>query len=83
MIDHFDCWIAGVGTAAGLRAVVGHWPLSPFGTFTDVMVERAAVARDGTDQGRLAPMASPVRFGFGSTRRRSFLTRIVTLVRAA
>jgi hypothetical protein len=39
-IDRFDGWIAGVGTAAGLRAVVGHWPVSPFGPFTDVMVER-------------------------------------------
>ena len=36
----FDGWIAGLGTAAGLRAVVGHWPVSPFGAFTDVMVER-------------------------------------------
>lgn len=41
--DRFDGWIAGVGTAAGLRVVVGHWPDSPFGPFTDVMVER----RDG------------------------------------
>ncbi|GLZ49718.1 hypothetical protein Acsp06_59030 [Actinomycetospora sp. NBRC 106375] len=38
--DRFDGWIAGVGTAAGLRVVVGHWPSSPFGAFTDVMVER-------------------------------------------
>ena len=36
----FDGWIGGLGTAAGLRAVVGHWPRSPFGPFTDVMVER-------------------------------------------
>jgi hypothetical protein len=36
----FDGWIAGLGTAAGLRAVVGHWPISPVGAFTDVMVER-------------------------------------------
>lgn len=39
--DRFDGWIAGVGTASGLRAVVGHWPRSPFGDFSDVMVERA------------------------------------------
>ena len=38
--DRFDGWIAGVGTAAGLRVVVGHWPHSPLGAFTDVMVER-------------------------------------------
>jgi hypothetical protein len=39
--DRFDGFIAGLGTPAGLRAVVGHWPSSPFGAFTDVMVERA------------------------------------------
>jgi hypothetical protein len=38
--DRFDGFIAGLGTAAGLRVVVGHWPTSPFGTFTDVMAER-------------------------------------------
>jgi len=37
--DRFDGYIAGVGTEAGLRAVVGHWPRSPLGSFTDVMVE--------------------------------------------
>ncbi|WP_030548251.1 hypothetical protein [Streptomyces albus] len=37
----FDGWIAGVGTASGTRVVVGHWPRSPFGPFSDVMVERA------------------------------------------
>jgi hypothetical protein len=36
----FDGWIAGLGTAAGLRVVVGHWPISLFGAFTDVMVEQ-------------------------------------------
>ncbi|MCC5033800.1 hypothetical protein DMH02_011330 [Streptomyces sp. WAC 00631] len=36
----FDGWIAGVGTASGTRMVVGHWPRSPFGPFSDVMVER-------------------------------------------
>ena len=35
----FDGWIAGVGTTAGLRCVVGHWGSSPLGPFTDVMVE--------------------------------------------
>lgn len=44
--DHvrFDGWIAGVGTSSGTRVVLGHWERSPFGTFTDVMLERA----DGT-----------------------------------
>ncbi|MGQ0632078.1 MAG: hypothetical protein ACT4P1_13740 [Sporichthyaceae bacterium] len=36
----FDGFIAGLGTASGTRIVVGHWPRSPFGPFTDVMVER-------------------------------------------
>lgn len=39
--ERFDGWIGGVGTASGLRLVVGHWPNSPYGAFTDVMVERA------------------------------------------
>ncbi|MEU3727674.1 hypothetical protein [Streptomyces sp. NPDC031705] len=37
----FDGWIAGVGTGSGTRVVVGHWLRSPFGTFSDVMLERA------------------------------------------
>lgn len=40
MVDRFDGFIAGLGTPAGLRVVVGHWPGSPLGAFTDVMVER-------------------------------------------
>jgi len=35
----FDGHIAGVGTASGLRAVVGLWQESPFGPFADAMVE--------------------------------------------
>ncbi|MBV9922257.1 MAG: hypothetical protein JOY78_15600 [Pseudonocardia sp.] len=196
----FEGWIGGLGTAAGLRAVFGHWPRSPFGPFTDVMVElpgghrvllapaqpiadfvaqtyrfdevrivpvtvsgtadeqsrwrveagplaltadvggraalgrllravprsvatspwwvaaidavarrvlpgvrtvgsagrgrrefyaaldlrriaRATVTWEGADQGALAPVDPPVRFGFGSTPRRPSLARIVTLVR--
>jgi hypothetical protein len=42
-MDHvrsrFDGWIAGLGTTGGTRLVVGHWPGSPFGPVTDVMVE--------------------------------------------
>lgn len=37
----FDGWIAGLGTTGGTRLVLGHWPRSPFGPVTDVMVERA------------------------------------------
>ncbi|MFF5407240.1 hypothetical protein ACFY8K_00680 [Streptomyces misionensis] len=36
----FEGWIAGLGTASGTRLVVGHWPRSPFGPFSDVMLER-------------------------------------------
>jgi len=36
----FDGWIAGVGTAGGTRLVLGHWPRSPFGPVSDVMLER-------------------------------------------
>lgn len=35
----FDGHIAGIGTASGLRAVVGLWRDSPFGPFADAMVE--------------------------------------------
>jgi hypothetical protein len=35
----FDGAIAGVGTASGVRLVVGMWPLSPFGAIVDVMAE--------------------------------------------
>jgi hypothetical protein len=37
----FDGWIAGLGTVSGTRLVVGHWPVSPFGPVSDVMVEHA------------------------------------------
>jgi hypothetical protein len=36
----FDGWILGVGTTSGVRVVVGHWPRSPLGAFSDVMVQR-------------------------------------------
>jgi hypothetical protein len=35
----FDGHIAGIGTASGLRAVVGLWAQSPFGPFADAMVQ--------------------------------------------
>ncbi|MFJ6155364.1 hypothetical protein ACIQF8_00315 [Pseudarthrobacter sp. NPDC092184] len=38
----FDGHIAGIGTASGLRAVVGIWQESPFGPFADVMVQHAS-----------------------------------------
>lgn len=43
--NQFRGRIAGVGTESGLRAVVGHWPSSPLGAFSDVMLETAAGRR--------------------------------------
>ncbi|WP_051813047.1 hypothetical protein [Streptomyces sp. NRRL S-340] len=37
----FEGWIAGLGTRSGTRIVLGHWQRSPFGPFSDVMLERA------------------------------------------
>lgn len=37
----FDGAIAGMGTSSGVRLVVGAWARSPYGAFTDVMVEHA------------------------------------------
>jgi hypothetical protein len=36
----FDGWILGTGTASGTRVVLGHWPRSPLGAISDVMVQR-------------------------------------------
>ena len=41
----FDGWILGAGTASGARVVVGHWPRSPLGPPSDVMVQRPDGAR--------------------------------------
>jgi hypothetical protein len=40
--EQFTGWIAGFGTASGHRVVIGHWPRSPYGVVTDVMVEDPA-----------------------------------------
>ncbi|MFI6360780.1 hypothetical protein ACIBJF_51725 [Streptomyces sp. NPDC050743] len=37
----FDGWIAGIGTASGARLILGYWPRSSLGPFSDVMLERA------------------------------------------
>ncbi|MET0457267.1 MAG: hypothetical protein ABW137_36015 [Mycobacterium sp.] len=37
----FSGYIAGLGTVAGVRMVIGSWLQSPFGRFADVMVETA------------------------------------------
>lgn len=39
--QRFSGQIAGLGTRSGTRLVIGTWQDSPFGSFTDVMIERA------------------------------------------
>lgn len=50
--EQFEGTIVGIGSAAGLRVVVGRWERSPLGAFADVMVEHP----DGT-RTLLAPSA--------------------------
>ncbi|THJ65822.1 hypothetical protein E8P82_11090 [Arthrobacter echini] len=44
-MDRFVGHIAGVGTTSGTRLVIGRWESSPFGAFTDVMLEDSAGQR--------------------------------------
>ncbi|WP_104117604.1 hypothetical protein [Arthrobacter sp. B1805] len=44
-MDRFEGHIAGIGTTSGTRLVIGRWDSSPFGAFTDVMVEDGAGRR--------------------------------------
>jgi hypothetical protein len=41
-MDRFEGHITGIGTASGTRLVIGRWDTSPFGAFTDVMMEDSA-----------------------------------------
>jgi hypothetical protein len=74
-------------TAAGrvLRAVPRRLATRPWWVAAvDVALDlhgltAARVRWEGADQGALAPVTPPVRFGFGSTPRSPSLTRIVTL----
>ncbi|WEH38144.1 hypothetical protein [Streptomyces sp. AM 2-1-1] len=54
---YFDGWIGAAGTASGTRLVLGHWPRSPFGPFSDVMIEHP-------DGERLLLAPSPEVAGF-------------------
>lgn len=36
----FSGEITGVGSTSGVRVVIGYWPKSPYGPFTDAMIER-------------------------------------------
>lgn len=40
--SRFHGHIAGLGSTSGIRVVVGHWPDTPLGPFSDAMVETAA-----------------------------------------
>lgn len=40
--SRFRGFIAGAGSTSGVRVVVGHWPTTPLGRFSDAMVETAA-----------------------------------------
>lgn len=53
----FTGHIAGFGTTAGIRLVVGTWAASPFGAFTDVMVQTSSDERI-----LLAPTAQVAEF---------------------
>lgn len=53
----FDGEIAAFGTTTGHRVVIGHWPVSPFGPFSDVMLE----APEGTRL-LIAPSGEVARF---------------------
>jgi hypothetical protein len=44
-MDRFEGQIAGIGTTSGTRLVIGRWDASPFGAFTDVMLEDASGTR--------------------------------------
>lgn len=57
----FDGQIAGLGSTSGVRVVVGHWGSSPFGAFTDVMLQQA----DGW-RVLLAPTAAVADFVAGT-----------------
>jgi hypothetical protein len=43
--DTFRGEIGGIGSAAGVRVVIGRWPVSPFGPVADAMVEDATGRR--------------------------------------
>jgi hypothetical protein len=70
----FTGHIAGVGTVAGVRMVIGSWLESPFGRFADVMVETA----DG-ERVLLAPSDEVVEFVSATYTFDSFETGAVTV----
>ncbi|NNG41293.1 hypothetical protein HJ588_18700 [Flexivirga sp. ID2601S] len=55
--ERFAGWITGIGTTSGVRVVIGQWPDSPFGAFSDVMLQD-----DGGVRTLLAPTAEIAEF---------------------
>lgn len=76
--DRFDGWIAGIGSASGVRIVVGCWARSPFGGFVDVMVADA----DGRRH-LLAPSARVADYVAATYRFDEVVVGPVTLARGA
>jgi hypothetical protein len=72
----FDGEIAAFGTASGHRIVVGRWPVSPFGTVSDVMIE----APDGTRL-LIAPSDEVATFVAGTYRFDSVEVKPVDVIR--
>ncbi|WP_263172288.1 hypothetical protein [Streptomyces sp. SCSIO ZS0520] len=72
----FHGWIAGLGTASGTRLVLGHWPRSPLGSFSDVMAEHP----DG-HRVLLAPSARIAEFVSATYRFDEVRTQPVTVLR--
>ncbi len=63
--SRFHGFISGLGSTGGTRVVVGHWLTSPFGAFSDAMVQlpdgrRVLVAPEGRPAG--GPGWSPAQF---------------------
>ena len=72
----FDGEIAAFGTTSGHRVVVGRWPVSPFGTVSDVMLEEP----DGTRL-LIAPSDEVARFVASTYHFDSFEVKPVQVIR--
>jgi hypothetical protein len=95
----FDGAIAGIGTAAGTRLVLGLWPDSPFGPIVDAMVERSdghrvliapteavaafIAATYEFDEVRVEPTALTIRAGRGAGRTPALSAELVVGRRTA
>ena len=75
----FDGAIAGMGTASGTRLVVGMWPLSPYGSVTDVMIERDYSTNRGYGQSKLSNTAIEKVLGSATTRNWNTVTALLAM----